>query len=625
MDFFAHQDAARRASTRLMWAMIVAIIAVVVAVDLAVVVCFGVMDGGSGLEQTEQAELVAQTMLWASLGTVAVILGGAGLAWLGLRGGGRQVAESLGGREIVHGTADPDEKRLLNVVEEMAIASGVPCPPVFALADDGINAFAAGHTTADAAIGVTRGAVRQLSRDELQGVIAHEFSHVLNGDMRLNMRLIAAVAGLIAIAAIGRVVLRVAFRSGGSGRKKGNPLPFIAFGLALVVIGGLGWLAGRLIQSAFSRRREFLADASAVQFTRNPGGIASALRRIGAGDSRVDSPKGATHAHLFFANALSSGIAGWFATHPPLPERIARLDGLPAGGGEAASGGANPGSNAVMGFAGAPAQPALRPASVLSLSGAVSPERVRFSAAFLQRLPAALAQAAREPVSARAVSLLPLLHHDPAAADRQIALVHHRDPWLANELRRLQPHWLQVDADAARLPLLQLAAAALGAMSPRQRQAHLSLCEAMAREDGILTLREFCVLRRLQLTLAPRTGAAGRLRLRDCRDEAVVVLGTLALAAGSATGRDQAFTAGWARLPLPGTMPPPPEAAALSPTAIGAALDRLTGLDAAGARALVDAGAHAIAADGTVNAREAELLRLVADALGVPLPPFAGG
>lgn len=632
MDFFAHQDEARRASRRLVWVMILAVIAVVAAVDVAFLAAFGLgpfvepdLFGPEGPIPPPSAPIVG----WVSLGTLAVIGGGALMSWVGLQGGGRAVAESLGGRELLHGSADADERRLLNVVEEMSIASGVPRPPVFVLDDPGINAFAAGFRPADAAIGVTRG-LMALPRDEVQGVIAHEYSHILNGDMRLNMRLIAAVAGLLAVSGVGRVVLRIGLsgggRSSGRGKKDGSPVPLIILGALLFAIGLAGWLVGRWIQAAFSRRREFLADASAVQFTRNPRGIAGALRRIAGGGagSGVTASRASDLAHLFFADAMVSRVMGLFATHPPLPERIARIEGLPAGapaGPVAAVSAPAPAAAQAMGFAAA-----VSPARVVELAGAMSPDRLRLGAALLERLPTPLVEASREPVSARAVSLLPLIHRDPAAADRQIAALHARDPWLAAEVRRLQPAWGGLDADRARWPLLQLACPALAALSPRQKAGHLAVAEALAADDGVISLREFCVLRALRRILGAAGPAQPRSRLAERTADAAAVLGAIALCSGGdSAAQDLAFRAGWARLAVPGPVPARPPAAGCAPAVLGPALDRLAALDSAGLRAVIDACAHAVAADGAVQPREAELLRLVAGQLGVPIPAFQDG
>ena len=324
MNFFEHQDQARQNTKQLMGLFGLAIAGMILSI-YAVVVLTLLNDSVGGWWQPEVLFVV-------SLGTLAVVGSGSGYKILQLRQGGKAVAQSLGGRLVDLQTRDANEQALLNVVEEIAIASGTPIPAVYLLQHEpGINAFAAGYTPNDAVIGVTRGCLEKLDRDELQGVIAHEFSHILNGDMRLNIQLIGVLQGILLIYIIGRVLLRSAGSSRGrSGRGKGNGVVFI--GLALMAIGGIGLLCGRLIKSAVSRQREFLADSSAVQFTRNPSGISSALKKLGGyiEGSRIDSPKAEEASHLFFGNALnpSDFLNGLFATHPPLGERIQRLDGF---------------------------------------------------------------------------------------------------------------------------------------------------------------------------------------------------------------------------------------------------------------------------------------------------------
>ena len=271
MDFFERQDEARRHTKFLVVYFVLAVLSLLVVINVAVSLVLG------GLAVGPKTAL----LLWITLGTLAVILIGSAFKTLQLAGGGSVVAELLGGRLIDSNTSDTDERKLLNVVEEMSIASGVPVPQVYVMDDEaGINAFAAGYSTSDAAISVTRGCMKLLSRDELQGVIAHEFSHILNGDMRLNIRLMGLVFGILCLTVIGRVLIRT------RGRK--NPRPLV--GLALIVVGWAGVFFGRLIQAAVSRQREVLADAAAVQFTRNPAGLAGAPKKIGglAYGSRIE-------------------------------------------------------------------------------------------------------------------------------------------------------------------------------------------------------------------------------------------------------------------------------------------------------------------------------------------------
>lgn len=294
-----------------------AVIAIVLAVDAVVYLVLGIL----GAASQEPAEPRVDVLVFTTLGALLVIGLSSAYRISSLRRGGAVVARQLGGTPV-HAT--PKEfayQRLRNVVEEIAIASGVPVPEIFVLEDEtAINAFAAGYTPADAAITVTRGCLDKLTREELQGVIAHEFSHVLNGDMRLNIRLIGVAFGILAIAVMGRVIMRGASRSG---RRKDGRLVLI--GLGLLVVGYIGVFFARLIKASISRQREFLADASAVQFTRQTEGIAGALKKIGvlASGSELKSHDGEEVAHMLFGDGV--GYSALFATHPPLIQRIKRL------------------------------------------------------------------------------------------------------------------------------------------------------------------------------------------------------------------------------------------------------------------------------------------------------------
>ncbi|MEI8078678.1 MAG: M48 family metallopeptidase, partial [bacterium] len=350
MDFFQHQELARRNTRLLLLYYVAAVLLIVAAVYLATFLIFHRQAGGLELYLAEPWRLWDPLWFLCSGGlTLALIGSGAGYKILQLSGdGGATLAEQLGGSRVAPDSTDPAERRLLNVVEEMAIAAGLPVPRVYLLGDEaGINAFAAGFAADHAVIGVTRGCLEQLTRDELQGVIAHEFSHVQNGDMRLNLRLLGVLNGILLIALVGYAVLRVlsfsgtssssSRRSGDGDNKKGGGVlaAVLLIGLALLVIGGIGVFFARLIQAAVSRQREFLADAAAVQFTRHPDGLAGALRKIAhqVSGSRLDSAQARIASHLFFANALSASWSSWFATHPPLGDRLRRLD--PAGTGVA--------------------------------------------------------------------------------------------------------------------------------------------------------------------------------------------------------------------------------------------------------------------------------------------------
>lgn len=245
--------------------------------------------------------------------------------------GGSYVAESVGAVAVDPMTRDIKLRQLLNIVQEMSVAAGVPTPAVYVLSAREINAFAAGMSQDKAAVTVTTGCLDLLSRDELQGVIAHEFSHIYNGDMRIGLQLAAMVMGFFILLYVGFRVLQFSSFSSSErysdddGDSRRGPNPILLVGVIFIVAGIITWFCGAILKSAVSRQREYLADASAVQFTRNPRGIANALRKI-AGQSVSDMPRsGMAFSHLYLEDR--SAFSGLFATHPPLEKRIAAIEG----------------------------------------------------------------------------------------------------------------------------------------------------------------------------------------------------------------------------------------------------------------------------------------------------------
>lgn len=356
MDFFGHQDQARKRTKQLILLFALALFTLIFLTNLLVAgFLWGNPDIFPGLGKASIRDPsfldIFHYMSWqAWLTTSAIVCSFVGIAYLykavKLSGGGASIAESLGGRLLPPDVEDFYEKRLLNIVEEMAIASGMPVPQVYLLDDEiGINAFAAGFQPSDAIIGVTKGCLTKLSRLQLQGVIGHEFSHILNGDMRMNMRLIAILFGILCIGLLGRIVLEAGahhsiysrgrsqssmFSSSSSSKKEGG-IPLFFIGIGLMVLGYSGVFFGKMIQAAVSRQREYLADASAVQFTRDPQAIAEALKVIGYGGvgSSIGHSRREEFSHAFFGNAIYNSFSshfGFLSTHPKLEERIRRID-----------------------------------------------------------------------------------------------------------------------------------------------------------------------------------------------------------------------------------------------------------------------------------------------------------
>jgi len=689
MNFFEHQDRARTRTGRLVVLFGAAILGISLAVyALGLGVLWYVSDGEFGPTETVQVsdeagtryeQRVQPTRLYSTgpwwwqpkllFITGCIIAGSVGVgSWLKtkeLQSGGASVALSLGGRLVDPSTEDPDERRLLNVVEEMAIASGAPVPVVFVLDHEaGINAFAAGWAQSDAAVAVTRGALRVLNRDELQGVIAHEFSHILNGDMRLNIRLVGLLHGILVIGSTGLFLLRTAFWGGSasrhrrsrSGRNEGGVWPLALLGVALWLIGSIGVFFGRLIQSAVSRQREFLADASAAQFTRNPNGLASALRKVGGLDagSTVGARGADEMGHLFFGRVTESWLDA-MATHPPLAERIRRLDPNfpatfpPVQAPPDVAMAASPMAAPLVGTARTPmaARVVTTPAyavpqtvderslvsmqadRVVSRVGTARPEHVEFSRGLLDRIPTELREATRHPLTAIAVVYAVLLDADDdnALAAQLDVLRERTDPRIHREVVRLAASARTIEP-GARLPLVELSMPALRGLSPEQTQRVRAELRAVAEEDDRLTLAEYTLIKSVDNWMTGANARGARrvqfAAMRPLLGDASVLVTAIALAGAddSASAR-AAFDAGRQRFGVSWRDSVEfVDATACSFGAVDRALTRFALSSPAIKQRVIDAAAHAVTADDQVTVAEAELLRTFADALACPLPPF---
>lgn len=645
-DFFDHQDQARRHTTRLVVLFVLAVVAIVATLYALAVVVLGFQgqDPYTGeprfVLHWTNPELLSQVVAAALL----VVGGGSLFKIAQLRAGGRVVAESLGGRLLHADSEDPVERRVLNVVEEMALASGAPTPPVYLLdREQGINAFAAGFTPSDAVIGVTRGCATQLSRDEFQGVIGHEFSHILNGDMRLNLRLMGVLHGILLIGIIGYFVLRSALFSGGMrGRSRDNSgAIMLAVGGGLMAVGFLGTFFGNWIKASVSRQREYLADASSVQFTRNPGGIAGALKKIGAlaQGSTLETPAAAEASHLLFGRGLSSGINAIFSTHPPLDERIRRLDpnwdgqlgyGGSAGPARASGAASSSGSPATAplaaGLAGTPAAGRGAASRATEHIGRPSPAHVEHASKLIERLPGALRSAARESYGARALVYALLLSDDEAVREAQLQeLDGAADPGVLRETRGLWPLVRDLDP-GLQLPLIDLTLPALRELGTSQYPVFRKNVEALVRADERISLFEWTLQRILMQHLRPHFEPVRPARpryssLRTVADPLSVVLSTIARATsgGEAVAR-RVFAQVADALGLAERDLRPRAECGLAQ--LDAAYSVLVEATPGVKRRIVQACAALVEADGEVNLAEVELLRATADTLGCPMPPL---
>ena len=659
MDFFAQQAKVRRSSRNLVWLFGAAVLAIVVAVDL--VCAFFLVGFRPG------------ALIGISIAVIAVIGLCSAYRVASLAGGGAAVAREMNAIEVPANTANPQWQRLRNVIEEVAIASGVPVPEIYVMQDEpGINAFAAGYTPTDAAVCVTQGCLDKLNRDELQGVIAHEFSHVLNGDMRLNIRLMGLLFGIMAIWVVGRFLMWGGYFGLGDGRRRrgGSSGQVALAGIALLAIGAIGVFFGRLIQAAVSRSRESLADASAVQFTRQTSGIAGALKKIAVFEegSALQAPRKDEVRHMLFGDSEESS---WFATHPPIMQRIkalepgfkpeeldayvkqwlaagndpnnidlhanlhpwekavhdfARADGdvdiggaVPAAGGADAMGGVVPARGAEL---------AITAAAVAAQVAAPGTDDYRAATDLHAQIPAALAAAARDPRGALAVVFaLAISEHPDLQAQQVQAVTQAFDAALGEAVKSLVAGMAGLHP-MLRLPLAQLAFP----MLKRRPRPEVDLCvktlDGLIHADGRVDLDEYCLAKLVQAqvvaALDPAAGfKAGTLKLAGAQDE---LRDLAALIAHFGNDDDEmaqrAFQAAMHdALPNASVLYALPED---WQAALDHALATLVRLTPEGKQLTVRALTRAIAADGKVTLAESELLRVTCAVLGCPLPPLLG-
>lgn len=654
MDFFASQDAARKKTKLLILYFALAVVGLILSLYTVFLFVEHWGNKKSSSRRSSVSQVSArnnraqqdppfsfwepQLFLWSSIGTLVSILIGSGYKTMQLSAGGGVVARDLGGRLVDRDSRDPDERKLLNVVEEMSIAAGMPVPDVYLLeGEDGINAFAAGNTPGDAVIGVTSGCMKTLSRDELQGVMAHEFSHILNGDMKLNFRLIGLVHGILIIALIGRLVLRLALETRSNDSKgNGAKMGFVVLGAAVMALGYLGVFFGQLIKAAISRQREYLADASAVQFTRNPEGIAGALKKIGgiSGKSYLRSPNAEEASHMMFGASAKSSA---FDSHPPLEDRIKRiaphwdgtfpvvamaaitsenarppLPGMP--------GGLNPmmaaGMGAVLG------SPPPLPKTEMNLGQLNSTDLTR-AAHLRAAIPAHWKPLLNQSSSAQSMMFALILSQDDDLRESEITTlkgaVDERTLALTLEL---QPQVAEYSSTLL-IAVIDLAIPALRRLSPEEYGRFIRIMDELMASDQKIDLFEFMVQKILRRHLdlwfqkSPPPGIQYT-KIEHVLGAVGTLVSTLANVSGDPAG---SFAAGAKTLSDHGANISQSDDAG-NWDALDQALDQLEKATPLVKKQILFACGQTVMADGELKNEEAELLRAIADTIGCPIPPF---
>ncbi len=608
MDFF---DKQARAGRKTKWLIIYFLLAVL-GIILTLQVIFALL--------LEYSMTDPELFGMVSIGVVGLVALGSIVKTIELSTGGRAVAAMLGGAPVDLNSPRTDEQMLINVVEEMSIASGVPVPEIYVLEDPSINAFAAGHGPGDTAIGVTRGCIERLSRDELQGVIGHEFSHILHGDMRLNIRLMGVLHGILFLALIGGFLLRMGIyaprsRSSSDNSRGAGVLFFLGGGLALYLVGWIGVFFGKLIKAAVCRQREFLADASSVQYTRNPEGLAGALAKISKFSSKLESPRAEEASHLFFGNGLGEAWFALLATHPPIEERIEEIA---------------PGFDIAAAKARAPVPAPKKPKNLVGgrLAEALLPGQPHMAeaAALLAGLPPAERTACRELHGAYALVFALLLSEDEASRERQIVLIDADDALRAEILKHFAAR--AGLSSAQRLGLVDIAIPTLRHLSHDQYTKFRAQVKTLIESDGQIDLFEYTLqkvlIRHLDLYFTNSTGSKIAYRsLVPLLPEVGILLSVLTSVGGDdSKEKDAAFRSGVTELLVKPSAYPMERSETFSLTDFDQSLDKIATAAPEIKRTILTACGAVIMHNGEVNDQEIEFVRAISDTLDCPVPPF---
>lgn len=652
MDFFAHQDRARRQTTLMVVLFLISVALIVLAINLVgAAIYIAMADVPPFPLATAFASVPRSAWLITTAVVLCIIAAGTVTRLYALSGGGAAVAEMVGARRVRPETREPGERRLINIIEEMAIASGINVPHVYVMdGQDQINAFAAGYSPNEAAITVTRGALERLSRDELQGVIAHEYSHVLNGDMRLNIRLMGVIAGMVMIGTLGRFLVRLGGGGGGdgnsSGRSKGD-IRIVVLGLTVWAIGSIGVLFGNLIKAAIARQREFFADASSVQFTRNPEGIGSALHKIGLHGSGVMERHAEEFSHMYFGEPVAASL---FATHPPLDERITRIlgpgarlilddrmkraaaaqatDPVTENSSTPGGTGATPPAAVASGLTGAAAAGAFMATGMatpgqladrmMASIGTLKPQQVDHARRLLDSLPEPVRSAMRTATGAQAALFALLLDQGEVRRQQLEQIRAVLGDAIAGEADTLA-QVLEPAGVRARLPVFELAVPKLGIPDEAGRARMLALVTTLIEADGRVKPGEFVLLTLCRRHFGKSPKGAPPVKHQDLSGLGLEAATVLSLLARCAKGGQPAAAAVMEALGLP---PALLQSASITPASVEAAFYELKLLAPLRKPAFIKGCLEVVLADGCITIAEGELMRAVCAALDSPMPPL---
>ena len=637
MNFFESQDTAKRNTGKLIFLFALAVLSLIVITNLLVMAVLS-FSGAGMTSMNAKTGVHFDPMMFLIIGAIvsSIVLFGSLYKISSLSGGGARIAEMMNGRLLVSGSGDPAERRVLNIVEEMAIASGTPVPPVYLMEESGINAFAAGYSPSDAIVAVTRGTIDTLSRDQLQGVIAHEFSHILHGDMRINIRLIGVLHGIMVLGIIGYHLLR----GGAYSRRSKDSGGIVFVGLALVIVGFVGTFFGNLIKAAVSRQREYLADASAVQFTRNPDGIGQALMQIARNQDRsyIKNPKSAEISHALFEEGQVSALSRLYATHPPLNDRILAI--LPRWKGDYEESDWDRSVLAAAEQKEKPFEQSRREKATAILTGATgvlladavinqvgNPDgkHLDYADALVRKIPQLFLDAAREPSGARAIIYFLVLSKDESVRGRQLKVLQSSaDIGVFDELQKLYQSVSEIAAQQ-RLPLVTIALSSMRQLSKNQYQLFRGNFKTLVEIDKKMSLLEWSLQKIVMHSLDAVFGKDEapyfrKKNLKSCKKSVSVLLSILTHSTvQDGISNEETFAAGADELKMSLQLI---AVSKIDFDTLNNALDDLADLKPLQKAALLKACVRCITADGKIQAIETELLRAIAATIDCPVPPL---
>ena len=647
MDFFGRQDIARKNSKILIFYYSIAVLAISSLIGLTLLFIKSWLLKSENIRHLQVDFFDPKLFLMGAGPVLILILLASFFKSLALsKGGGAMVAKSLGGREVDRSTNNHKERVLVNVIEEMSIASGVPVPSIFILdQEDDINAFAAGYTPSDAAIGVTNGCLNILNRNELQGVIAHEFSHILNGDMRLNIRMISVLFGILVLTLIGYFTLRL-LPSGSSRRSSskegggGGLAIILVIALAMMIFGFIGQITAKLIKAAVSRQREFLADASAVQFTRNPAGISGALKKIGGGaGSTISHHRAEEASHMFFGSCFKKKFINIFATHPPLEDRIRAIDGTFEGFissrnqnfsqshfGQTESMVSSLSGGQSISIENQKQEYGLK---VLDQMGQICDEQMYVARGILSSINNSIINAVRDRDGAKVIAGFLLLSSDESTRERQTVII---KDFVGPIFDDLQGHIEEIleSPSATKIAIMDLCLPSLRSCSENEYDQFCDYIDMLILADDQIDLFEFMIQRIIKRHLDKYFGRVKKsnsfrfVSLSNVKKECTVILSAMA-GVGSAVKSEslEAFNNGALILENEGSG----NLKMLEPGSCGIneidkALDKLERCSSTLKKDILVACGTAALSDNHLSCLEIELLRAVADSIGTPIPPF---